>query len=122
MVGYYTPPGGFPDGKDHIVVPLSCFLKKDAPLQLLRSRDVRFHDLSYPVRDMRIKQQHQAYNDNHAPMSEEQYRQLIFSEDLPPGSDTEAPADPHVERDIIIDDLGGDIEITGGSTGSAFRS
>ena len=94
-----------------VVIPISCFTNKGAPLHIIRSRDVRFHGVSFPIKEFRVKHQHQLYNESHPPVSEEQYRQMLFSEELPPAGQAE-PFDPHAGREIVINDHDEDVEIT----------
>ena len=77
LVGYYLPPGES-SNKECRVAPLSNFLNKSNSVKIVNTRDVRFTSLTYPVRDLRLKQQHELFNLHNPPITHEQYVDMIF--------------------------------------------
>ena len=64
LVGYYLPPGES-SNKEFRVAPLSNFLNKNNSVKIVDTRDARFTSLTYPVRDLRLKQQHELFKSSH---------------------------------------------------------
>ena len=68
LVGYYLPPGEA-SNRELRVAPLSNFLNTNNSIKIVNTRDVRFTSLTYPVRDLRLKQQHELFNLHNPPMN-----------------------------------------------------
>lgn len=77
LLGYYQPPGE-PFTGEVIIAPLDNFLDNKNSMKTVTTRDVRFHDIVYPLRELRLKQQQERYNLANVPLTEEQHRTMIF--------------------------------------------
>ncbi len=77
LLGYYVPPGE-PATKEAIIAPLSNFTKTTFNFKVIRSRDYRFHGISYPLRKLREQAQFVKYQEVNPTISEDDYRSMIF--------------------------------------------
>ena len=79
LIGYYTPPGEA-SNKEYIVAPLSNFVNKNSNVKIVNTRDVRFTQLTYPIREYRSKQQLMEFNKHNPPITHAQYLEMIFGD------------------------------------------
>jgi len=108
FLGPYCPPGGLLT-KEYLVSPLASFLTPSSAGKIVRTRDVRFHEIEFPIRNMRLKQQQELYNQTHTPLTEEQYQDLIFGSQGESTKDTSTKIlDPDEGKELEFedDDLG----------------
>ena len=94
--------------KEAIIAPMSNFTTSSFEFKIIRTRDYRFHDIKFPLRETRAKQQLLKYREIYPDITEEQYRTMIFGS--PEGSETATIKDPseganliRVGEDVLVD-------------------